>query len=498
MRKNLIKFILVLVILSFLFSQTVFAADTAVVPAGSKDMEYLKSVMDMIKEKYKGEISDDKLIEGALKGMFNTMDPYTTYYTPEEKDSFYGDLNGTYQGIGIMIEKQGDYVVIIKVFAASPAEMAGILPGDKFVTAAGKDMTGASPDEVASLVRGPAGTKVKIELIRGGSTEKISLEVPRAQITLNPVTYEIKGDVGYIKLESFGENSNQFISQALSEMDKKNIKKIVLDLRDNGGGLVDQAVAIAQNFVPKGLITKLDFKSEEIADQEYRSNLATPKYKLAVLVNGMSASASEILAGAIQDTHAGTLIGTKTFGKAKVQNLLPILKPEAYEKYSNQLGVKIVDASDLMYKYNIYPQESEIEGYTKITTGTYTTPNGRMIDLQGLTPDISIPDPIMTKNVDVKSIQKLKKTVKPKLGDEGVDVYNAEKILKLAGYDIGTPDTKLDTKTFAAIKKFQKTSGVGTYGTLDFTTQNLLNVKLDKLVISIDLQYAKALDLLNK
>lgn len=496
MKKNSLRIVVALIIVvSLLFSQIAFA-ETAVTPTTppttGSDLEYLQSVMKMIKEKYKGEISDQKLIEGALKGMFDTMDPYTRYFTPEEADSFFGSLNGSYEGIGVMIEKQGDYVVIIKVFASSPAEKSGVLPGDKIVKVEDKNVVGASIDEVSSKIKGTAGTKVKIDFIRGAA-EKITKEIARGKIELSPVTYEIKGDIGYIKLDSFSVDSSNYINKALDEMDKRNIKKLILDLRDNGGGYVDQAVAIAKRFVPKGLIAKLDYKAEEYTDEEYRSTLEKTKYKLAVLVNGMSASASEILAGAIQDTGAGVLIGTKTFGKAKVQSIIPLLKPEAYEKYSKQVGAEVVDSSDLA-KYGISPLDSEIQGYSKITIGMYTTPKGRMIDLKGLTPDISVIDPVISKNIDVKSIQKLGKLVKPKLGEEGLDVLNAEKILKLMGFDIGTPDMKLDNKTFAAIKKFQKENGGYPYGGMDFHTQQWLNESLDKLIMSTDLQYAKAVE----
>lgn len=502
MRKKSFKIILVLVIIScMLLSQAAFAesaATSTTTPATTADnnLEYLQSVMNMIKEKYKGEITDEKLIEGALKGMFGSMDAYTQYFTVDEANSFFGTLNGTYEGIGVMIEKQGDYVVVIKVFAASPAETSGVLPGDKIARIEGKSVVGASVEEVKSKIIGPAGTKVNVEFIRG-TNQKISKVLIRGKITISPVTYEIKGDIGYIKLDSFSDDSNAYITKAIDAMDKKNIKKLILDLRDNGGGYVDQVVLIAQKFVPMGLITKLDYKSEEYKDVEYLSYLDKTKYKLAVLVNGMSASASEILAGAIQDTGTGTLIGTKTFGKAKVQNIVQLLKPEAYDKYSKQLGVQIIDSSDLA-KYGVTPLENEIEGYTKITVGMYTTPKGRMIDLKGLTPDIVVADPVILKDIDVKSIQKLSKAATLKLGKESVDVYNAEKILALSGYTLGTPDLKFDDKTSVALKKFQKDNKVSVTGQLDLKTQQLLNTKLDKLILTTDKQYAKAIEILNK
>jgi len=494
-KKNSIKIILILaVILGMLFSG--FAAYAS--SDGDKDIEYLKSVMDMIKDKYKGEITDQQLIEGALKGMFNTMDPYTTYFTPEQADSFLNSVGGTYEGIGISMEKKGDYITVVKIFPSSPAEKAGLLPGDKITAVGEKSLIGASTEEAASLIKGPAGTKVTLGIVREGKSDILKIEVSRAKIKLNPVSYEIKGDIGYIKLETFNSNASEYINQALNEMDSKKITKIILDLRNNPGGEVTQAVLIARKFVPEGLITKLDFKSESVDDQVYYSYLQKPKYKLAVLVNGMTASASEILAGAIKDTDAGTLIGTKTFGKAKVQNLVPLLTAEAYKKYEEQLGVKVVDAYELMGVYGITPTDDEIIGWSKITTGTYTTPKGRMIDGRGLSPNIAVPDPELVDGIDIYSIQKLTKTSKPGLNDEGADVYNAEKMLKVLGYDVDAPDTVLDKKTFNAIWKFRADSKLYPGGTLDFSTQGMLNDKLDEAVMKLDKQYAKAVEVLNK
>ena len=141
-------------------------------------------------------------------------------------------------------------------------------------------------------------------ILRSNNNSIISVEVERKRIKLNPVTYEIKDDVGYIKLETFNANTEEFLNEALKEFDRNEINKIILDLRDNPGGLVDQGVALARNFVPKGLVTKLMFKSADTPDQEYNSYLENSKYELVVLVNSMSASASEIVAGAIQDSKS--------------------------------------------------------------------------------------------------------------------------------------------------------------------------------------------------
>lgn len=261
---------------------------------------------------------------------------------------------------------------------------------------------------------------------------------------------------------------------------------------------MSQAVAVAENFVPAGLITKLDYKSEKQQDTEYYSNLKEKKYEVAVLVNGFTASASEILAGAIQDTKAGVLVGTKTFGKSKVQQMVPLLTPEAYQKYKKLYNADTVSAIDLMQQYKIIPADDEIIGWAKITIGEYFTPRGKRIDQVGLVPDVSVPDYKATNGIDVRNIQKLSKKTKMTLHTKSGEVYNAEKILILLGYNLDKPDTNLDAKTFAAIKKFQKDKGLYPYGVLDFITQQKLNEALVQIILRYDKQYAKAVELLGK
>jgi len=495
-KKNAV-IILIVLLLSFLAglipSNTVLASDKANV-----NSEYLEKIFEMVKEKYNGQITDEELLQGALKGIFNTMDPYTTYFTNDEADSFLSGIEGVFEGIGVAMEKDGDYVVVIKVYKSSPAESSGVLPGDIIMFVDGKSVARMSVEEVQSLILGKGGTKVVLGIKRAGEKNILNIEMKRAQIKVSPVVYDIRGDIGYIKIESFNSNTDQFLTEALNVMDERKIVKILLDLRDNPGGEVSQAVAVARKFVPQGLITKLDFKSEKIEDEEYYSNLKKPKYKLAVLVNGGTASASEILAGAIQDSGAGKLIGTNTFGKAKVQNFAPILTPEAYKKYQQMLGVNTVDVYEMISDYGIVPEDEEILGWYKMTIGMYLTPNGRMIDGKGLKPDIIAEDPKIIDNIDINSIQKLSMTVKPTLNSAGYDVYNAERILKLLGYEIDEPDTKLDEKTYKAISEFQRENGLYSYGVLDFSTQKAINEKYEQLVLMYDKQYAKAVEILNR
>jgi carboxyl-terminal processing protease len=468
--------------------------DTA--PEDTENQDYLKSVLDMIKQKYKGDVNDKELMEGALKGMLSQMDSYTTYLTKDEASRFFVSANGKLEGIGVELGKVENHVVVLKVISGSPAEEAGIVPGDKIVDINGKNVEGASAGDVSNIIKNSSSRRILLGLIKNGDIDVTAIEVSKRYITVNPVAYDIRKDIAYIKIDSFNSNTMDFMTRALNGINAAHINKVVLDLRDNPGGEVAQVVQVARKFVPQGLITKLDFKSEKDADIEYYSPLTEPKYRLAVLVNQNSASAAEILAGAIQDTKAGTLIGTKTFGKAKVQTLVPLLTPEAYEKYSGKFGVKYVDANALVNQQHVSPLPEEILGYIKMTTGKYTTPKGRMIDGVGLTPDIQVENPLPVSNIDINSVKKLKKTLKPDMNSITPDVYSAEQILKICGYDIGTPDAKLDSTTFAAIMEFQKDNGLYPYGVLDFATQQALNDKLEAKILEVDKQYAEAVRVL--
>lgn len=458
--------------------------------------QYLNGVLNMIDDQYWGKVSDDELVNKTVEGMFGSLDDYTTYMTNDEKTSFMDTMSGAFGGIGVTLQVSGNYILVTNVFASSPAEKAGVLQGDKIVEANGVSLIKATTDKAASVIKGQVGTTVKLGILRDRFSRTIYKNVVRAIVKVSPVTSEVRNGIGYIKLEMFNENTEEYFKKALAEMDAKKVTKIILDLRDNPGGEVNQAVAVARNFVPKGLITKLDYKSEKYDDQEYYSNLEKTKYRLAVLVNGNSASASEIVSGAIQDTGAGKLIGTKTFGKAKFQSIIPMLTIDAFKKYKEQ-GVTAVNAYDLMIQ-GIYPSDDEIAGYAKMTLGCYYTPKGRMIDGVGLTPDIKVADPKPVEGVNLSSIRKLSCTTEPRQNAQGDDIFNAEKLLKIIGYKIATPDNFLDSGTVSILKEFQKKEGIKVSGILDKKTQAALNDNLPKIIAKYDAQYSAAVNLLNQ
>lgn len=489
-RKNVMVLVIALTMSClFCFAPVAMAASSA---DNSLTGEYLQQLMDLAQDQYNYDITEKELTQGAVKGIFNSMDAYTEFFSTEEARQFMETVGGTYSGIGVVLSQMENFVVVTRVFSLSPAEKSGIMIGDKIASIDGKDVIGASVDEVSSLIRGEEDSQVNVGILREKSLHNYTLM--RKSIKINPITYEIRDGIAYISIDTFNSNTYDYWAEAQNAADEAGVDRIILDLRNNIGGEVDQAIAVARQLVPQGVISTLEFRNPDLRDTIYKSYLEESPYKIVVLINGMTASASEILAGAIQDTKSGTLVGTKTFGKARVQSVMPVLSPEGFKKYGQKSG--IVNAYDLKLSDQMKLADEDVLGLVKITTGTYKTPAGRMIDGLGLTPDVTVADPEVKNGIYVNSIVKLTQTVKPGLNDEGLDVYNAEKILKIIGYDIDAPDMTLDSKTFAAIQKFQSDQGLYAYGVLDFTTQQALNQQYYKVLPEVDQQYGRALEIL--
>lgn len=486
------RIICVTMIILVLLGQSVFAS------ASANDEAYLKAVRDMISDQYYGSLGEGQLNGNSIEDIFDALDDYTFFISTDEMNTYLQSITGVFGGIGISMEIGEKYILVVDVFPGSPAEKSGLRQGDKIVEVDGTSSTETSTDKLTSMIKGEPGTKVRLGIIRNVTGDTIYyVNVTRENIRINPVSYEFRKDVGYIKIDSFNDNTDACLSVALDKMDEASIKNIVLDLRDNLGGEVSSAVAVAENFVPKGKITTLDFKSDKYADVEYDSENTECKYKLAVLVNENTASAAEIVAGAIQDTGTGIIVGTNTFGKAKFQSVLPILSKEAFLKYDKQFGIKTVNELEL-HNFGVKATDNELAGYAKMTLGVYYTPSGRMIDLAGLTPDIGIEASKPVSGIDVRSIEKLKKVIVPALNAQGAAVNNAEKLLKMLGYKVGKVDTTLDTDTLKAIMQYQRDKGIAEHAYLSFKTQDALNEDYLQLIYKYDTQYNAAVKALLK
>lgn len=322
-------------------------------------LEYtLAQFRSELEKKYIGEINDEKLIEGAVKGYVDALgDPYTTYYTKKEMKEIMEETNGNFVGIGVYMTQdlEKNAILVIKPIENSPAEKAGILPGDIITKVDDVEYAGDKLEEASNKIRGEAGTKVKLEIYRDGETK--TFELTRATVTVSHVTAKIlENNIGYIAISDFeGKCADEFETK-YKELEKQGIKKLIIDIRNNGGGIVDEALEIANMLVNKDstlLITKDKNEEEEITKATKNPIINMPT---VVLVNGYSASASEILAGALKDNGKATLVGTKTYGKGIIQEL-------------HQLS----DGSGL-----------------KITVSEYYTPNHNAIHKIGITPDVEV------------------------------------------------------------------------------------------------------------
>lgn len=322
-------------------------------------LEYtLAKFRSELEKKYIGEIDDEELIDGAIKGYVAALgDPYTIYYTKKEMKEIMQETNGNYVGIGIYMtfNTKLNAIEIIKPIEDSPAEKAGILQGDLITKVDGEGYTGEQMEEASNKIKGEEGTTVKLEILRNGETKEY--EITRKKILISHITTKIlENNIGYIAISDFdGGCANEFETK-YKKLKEQGITKLIIDIRNNGGGIVDEALDILELITDKGstlLITTNKNGEEEVTTSTENSTINMP---IVLLTNGYSASASEILAGALKDNNKATLVGTTTYGKGVIQELH-----------------QLTDGSGL-----------------KITTNEYFTPNHNAINKIGIEPDVEI------------------------------------------------------------------------------------------------------------
>lgn len=289
----------------------------------TKSIKYVKTILDKY---YLNDIDEDKATEGALKGYVTSLgDPYTEYIPKDEMEDYKSDLMGNYVGIGIYMAQntKDNTIVVLTPIKYSPAEEAGILPGDIIKKINGVEYTGEDMTAAANNIKGEEGSTVTLEIQRGQEIK--TFEIKRKKITTNPVISEkLDSNIGYLEVTSFDEDTAQNFKAKYEELKSQGITSLIIDLRNNGGGLVDQALQIADYIVPKGkdlLVTVDKDKNEKIEKSKEDVLIDMP---IVVLVNENSASSSEILAGALKDLNEATIVGTTTYGKGVIQQLLTL------------------------------------------------------------------------------------------------------------------------------------------------------------------------------
>ena len=330
------------------------------------DIGKLNKIKAMLDSNYLRGTNQEVLLEGAIDGMAASLnDPYTVYLNKKEYEDLMTETRGTYAGIGIVVsvDEKDNLITVVAPIEDTPGQKAGILPEDKIIKVDGNEVKGSELDKAVGMMKGPKGTKVTLTIVRKGVKDPLITPIIRDNIVLKTVKDKIlKNNIGYLRISMFDEKTFEDFTKSYDKLMKAKVKAVIIDVRDNPGGLLQEVVKIADRLIPKGIIVYTEDKNKR--RNTLSSNAKQAEVPLVLLVNGGSASASEILAGALKDTNKGTLIGTKTFGKGVVQEVI-------------DLG----DGSAL-----------------KITVSEYFTPKGINIHGKGIKPDIEVKLPEKIKS----------------------------------------------------------------------------------------------------
>ena len=324
-----------------------------------QQLETFANILSILQDNYVEEIKTKEAIDGAINGLLLSLDPHSSYLKPESYQEFRNETQGSFTGIGIEITLRNNVITVIAPIADTPADKAGIKAHDKIVKINGEPTKNKTPLDAVKLLRGKKGSEVTISIYREGTRKLKDITLIRDTIPLHSVkSLELKSGYGYISISNFQNNTTTEFKDHFRNLQKKNpVKGLILDLRNNPGGLLNQAVSLTDIFLEDGLIVYTKGRNEEqdLSFEAHRGDYSI-NCPLVVLVNEGSASASEIVSGAIQDHHRGVIVGTKTFGKGSVQTIIPL-----------------PDGAGL-----------------RMTTARYYTPAGRSIQATGIIPDVEI------------------------------------------------------------------------------------------------------------
>lgn len=427
-------------------------------PAEQTNFDALNEVYELLENNYYEEVEPEVLIEGAISGMADAVgDPYTEYLDEEESSSLNEDITGSFEGIGAEVMKEGKAVKIVSPISGSPAEKAGLLPNDLILSIDEESVEELSLNEAVALIRGPKGTEVTLSIQRGDRTFKVTLT--RDSIPLETVKYnldETDSSIGYVRITSFSSPTYDEMVSAIEDLRSQGATSFIFDVRGNPGGLLNIAIQMANVFVKEGeTLLRVEERGEE--PLVYTSNDALyGKFKVTepsvLLINEGSASASEILAGAMNETADIPLVGTKSFGKGTIQNIKTL----------------------------------QTTGELKLTIGKWLTPNGNWVHEKGIQPteEIELPDYVHLLMIDSD------KTYKE--NDLSPEVENIEQILKALDYSTGEIDGLYDQETVKAVKHFQRDEKLEETGQVTGETALKLVEKLRELIEKNDTQYEAA------
>ena len=356
-------------VLNLMRSHSAIAANTEIY----RELDLFGQVLERVRADYVEKPDDKKLIETAINGMLSSLDPHSSFLNAKHFQDMQVQTRGEFGGLGIEVTMENGVVKVVSPIDDTPASRAGILSGDLITHLDSELITGLSLNEAVDKMRGPINTPLTLTIVRKGKNEPFDVKVVRDKIRINPVKHRVEGDIGYVRITTFNEQTTDMLKGAIRKMNKEigpKIKGYIVDLRNNPGGLLDQAIDVSDVFLEKGAIVLTKGRNiEETQRANARAGDLTNGQKIVVLINGGSASASEIVAGALQDHKRATIVGTRSFGKGSVQTIVP-------------LGS---------------------HGAIRLTTARYFTPSGGSIQAKGIKPDHRIlqvlPDELKKRNI---------------------------------------------------------------------------------------------------
>ncbi|GGN93030.1 S41 family peptidase [Saccharibacillus kuerlensis] len=419
----------------------IFASSGASASQGlsQAEMSKLNAAVKLIEDNYYKDVDHNKLVEGAVNGIVGALDdPYSSYMPAEQASEFNESIEGSFTGIGAEVELKNERVTVISPIKGSPAEKAGIQAKDVLLSVDGESLAGLDLKTAVSKIRGPKGSTVTIMVQRPGTPDPIKFEIKRDSIKLESVNARMEdGSVGVIEVTQFSSNTGDRFKEELKKLEQQGMKGLVIDLRNNPGGLLNVVVDMAEQFVPKGSI---------IVQEEYRNgarevirsegSAAKKTYPVTVLINGGSASASEIMAGALKESAGARLLGEDSFGKGTVQTSV-----------SDRLG----DGTLL-----------------KFTIAKWLTPDDEWIHEKGIKPDEKVTQP------DYFTVAPINKEQTLKYNMNNENVKSAQVMLSGLGYDTKRKDGYFDTETKKQVKAFQTSQKLIVSGMIDEKTANAL------------------------
>jgi len=426
-----------------------------------KEVSKLNAVIQLIETKYFREVDRSKVVDGAVAGMMAALDdPYSVYMEESTAKQFSESIEGSFTGIGAEVAIQDGRVTVVAPIKGSPAERSGVLAKDVLLSANGESLDGLSLNDAVAKIRGPKGTKVKLSIQRAGVSEPVQLVIVRDDIDYETVYSDMRDDgVGVIEIRQFSMNTGERFNEELERLEKQGMKGLVIDVRNNPGGVLPVVVSVAQPFVGEGQpIVQVEDRSGQ-REQTLSKGQGKP-YPITVLMNKGSASASEVLAGALQEAADATLVGETSFGKGTVQ-----------VSYDKVLG----DGS-----------------LVKMTIAKWLTPKGNWVNEKGLKPDVEVQPP------DYYTVARLSKG-KTLLRDTiSEDIRSLQIMMDALGYKIDRKDGYFSDGTETAVKTFQKSANLPVTGKVDKTTAE----KVEETLIahirdeSNDVQLNKAIEVL--